>query len=170
MKEIPIFESGDNINSVKQDITSLENMLKADEQRHKIQDPEAVKSDIKTKEKYLKKITPKKMKGQKANKALGRLKELHDTIKKKMLPSEVISRPYPKGTDSHSKQLDFDRGVEQQIKFQTDPTIKKAVREYKALARQIDPDDKFISNIEYIRKDKGSKSYFFEGLDQIKWG
>jgi len=170
------FETIDNIREIGKDIAGMERMLKADElsKNKKIQDPAKLKEEIKTKSTFLNKVTPKKLKGVKANKAFQRLEQLKEIIGKDMVSENDYYRPEPKGSDSHIKKMDFEKVVERQVKFQTDPQIKKAVNEYKALARQLDPDDRHISNIESIRSSKNSKTFSLslkgkDNFDKISW-
>lgn len=171
------FETIDNIRAIKKDITGMENMLKADEAKEdkdkKIQDLAKLKEEIKTKASFLKKVTPKKLKGTKVNKAEKRIGELKKIIGKEMLSENEYYQTHPKNSDSHMKRRGFENAVEQQIKFQTDPKLKKAVNEYKALMRQLDPDDGLASNIESIRG-SDSVSFFLseqgkQNFDQINW-
>ena len=133
----------------KQEIESLEAMLKADQasRRPKIQDVGEVMQNIKKKKTILEDHTPKKFTGQTGNKALARAKDLAIKIKAELPGKKDYFMPYPKDESSQ----DFERVVRQQVRFMTDPKIQGMVREYKHLLRRIDPSDPSIANIERLR-------------------
>ena len=133
----------------KQEIESLEAMLKADQtsKSPKIQDVGEVMQNIKKKKVVLENHTPKKFRGQTSNKAYARAKDLALKIKNELPGKKDYYMPYPKDDSSQ----DFERVVNQQVKFMTDPKIQGMVREYKYLLRRIDPSDPSISNIERLR-------------------
>jgi hypothetical protein len=173
-KEKPL-ETLSNIRNIKAEISSMERMLEADQRsaRSKIQDPQKIKEDIETKKKFLHEVTPKKLKGKAADKAYKRIEHLQEVIKKEMLPEKAFHTQYPKASDGHLKKQEFERAVKQQIKFQTDPVIKKAVNEYKSLMRQIDPQDPDAPNIENVRG-MSCKPFFLSeqgkrNFDEINW-
>ena len=133
----------------KQEIESLETMLKADQasRKPKIQDVGEVMQNIKRKKTMLENHTPKKFRGQTSNAAWSRAKDLAEKIKKEMPGKKEYYMRYPKEESSQ----DFERVVNQQVRFQTDPKIQSMVREYKHLLRRIDPSDPSIANIERLR-------------------
>jgi len=169
------FETVSNIRNIKSEISSMERMLAADQksEHKKIQDPQKIKDEIKSKKKFLNEVTPKKLKGQTANKAHKRIEQLQEVIKKEMLPENAFYKQYPKDSDGHSKKQEFEKAVQQQMKFQTDPVIKKAVSEYKTLMRQLDPDDSNAPNIENVRGASGKPFFLSEkgkiNFDNINW-
>jgi len=169
------FETVSNIKNIKAEIVNMERMLEADQKREqkKIQDPQKLKDEIKSKKKFLNEVTPKKLKGQSVNKAYKRAEQLQEVIKKEMLPENEFHRQYPKDSDGYLKKQEFERAVQQQMNFQTNPTIKKAISEYKTLMRTIDPDDPNVPNIENIRG-LSSKSFVLSeqakiNFDMINW-
>ena len=93
---------------------------------------------------------PRRLRGQKANKAYAEAKRLKKIIQGAMPSRKAYFKPYPKSSDGHD--FDFERTVAQQVAFQTDPKIKKAVQHYKNIMRRLDPSDPTISNIELLRK------------------
>ena len=133
----------------KQEIESLEAMLKADQasKSPKIQDVGEVMQNIKKKKAVLENHTPKKFRGQTGNAAWSRAKDLAEKIKKELPGRKDYYMKYPKEDSSQ----DFERVVKQQVRFQTDPKIQSMVREYKHLLRRIDPSDPSIANIERLR-------------------
>jgi len=139
---------------VKADIERMEKMLNdpRDWVRKKITDVNEVKTEIQKKKDLLKAHVPKKLRGQKANKAFARAKELKEYIQKHMPDRKSYFQPYAKDSDSHKRQADFERTVKQQMEFQKNPEIQKAIIQYKNIMRRIDPQDPSISNIEALRK------------------
>jgi len=133
----------------RQEIESLETMLKADQssKKPKIQDVGEVIQNIKKKKNVLENHTPKKFSGQAGNAAWARAKDLAKKIKKEMPGKKEYYMRYPKEESSQ----DFERVVNQQVRFQTDPKIQSMVREFKHLMSRIDPSDPTIRNIERLR-------------------
>ena len=147
-----VHASVDQIREIKNDIAHLERMLKADQSQTtpKITDVTEFKAEIAKKKKLIKNHAPKKLKGKEASKAYAKAKELKKIIQEAMPSSKEYYRPYPKGENGHN--FDFERAVKQQMAFQTDPKIQKAVINYKSILRRIDPDNPEITNIELLRK------------------
>lgn len=147
-----VHASVDQISEIKRDIDSLERMLKSDQSQTtpKITDLAEFKGEINKKKKILKDHAPKKLKGQKANKAYDEAKRLKKIIQDAMPSRKDYFQRYPKGEDGHD--FDFERIVKQQVDFQTNPKITGAVRQYKSILRRIDSSDPTISNIELLRK------------------
>lgn len=142
------------INELKQEINSLEKMLKDDRAsgRPKIQDEVEFKDQIKKRQKELEEHRPKKFEGQQANKAYELAKKLKAYLQKKMPSKRLYFQKQIKDSDSHNKYQDFEAAVQQQIAFQTDPKIQKAVRAYKHIMARLDPEDPRIRNIEMLRR------------------
>lgn len=142
----------DQIREIEQDIAYLEKMLESDQAQRtpKITDVAEFKSEIEKKRKILLNHKPRKLTGQKANKAYAKAKELRKIIQDAMPSRKEYYRQYPKG--SEGTDFDFERAVRQQIAFQTDKGMQENVRQYKAILRRLDPDDPVISNIELLRK------------------
>ena len=142
----------DQVKEVERDIQYLENMLKADQAQRtpKITDIEEFKSEIRKKKKIIETHKPRKLRGQKANRAYDEAKKLKKIIQDAMPSRKDYFQKYPKSEDGHD--FDFERTVAQQVAFQTDPKIKKAVQNWKSIMRRLEPDNPGISNIELLRK------------------
>ena len=52
----------------------------------------------------------------------------------------------------HNEKRDFERAVEQQVAFQSNPRMQKAITIYKNLMARIDPSDPTVRNIEMLRR------------------
>lgn len=139
---------------VKADIESMERMLNDPRPwvRSKITDEEEIKKNIRSKMKLLQDHSPQKLKGQKANSAYAEAKKLADFIRDKMPSRKDYYRPYAKDSDNHNRQADFERAVAQQVEFQTNPDIQRAVIRYKNIMRRLEPENPTISNIERLRQ------------------
>ncbi len=135
---------------IRQEINHLERMLESDKRSRspKIQDVEEFKAEISKKKKMLEAHAPKALRGKNKDKAFKRAKELGKFIEEQMPKSKDYFKQGPKrGCDN-----DFDRTVRQQIIFQTDPKIQKAIHEYKNLMGRLEPNDPTIRNIERLRR------------------
>jgi len=145
-----VYLSESQIKDIKSDISALKRMLEEDKQRvqKKITDPARVQKEIRDKKKLLEVHSPVRFKGTEANKAYKELKEIGEKIKGAMLPTREYNQMYPDGTN---KELDFERAVQQQIKFQTDPLLTRLQNRFQYLARRLDPDDPMMPNIERLR-------------------
>jgi len=136
---------------IEEEIESLETMLRTDRSglygSPKISDIAEFTKQIKNKRAILEKHTPKKLKGRQSNAAYARAKELAGLIKKELPSKREYFMPYPKDESS----FDFERVVNQQVRFQTDPQIQAMVKEYKHLLSRIDPSDPTIRSIERLR-------------------
>lgn len=141
------------VREVRERIDAAEKMLNdpRDWVRKKITDPELIKYKMKKDEQLLEEYSPRKMRGANANKAYAEAKELAKKIKDAMPSSSDYFQRYPKNSDGHSKQADFERAVAQQVKFQTDPNILRMVARYKYIMARLDPSDPTIRNIEKLR-------------------
>lgn len=141
------------VKEVKERINSAEKMLNdpRDWIRNKITDPGSIKENIKKDQHLIDEHAPRKMRGQKANKAYAEAKELAKKIKEQMPSRQQYFQRYPKDSDAHNKQADFEKIVAQQMKFQTDPNIQKMVARYKHIMARLDPSDPSIRNIESLR-------------------
>jgi len=96
----------------------------------------------------LEKHAPKQLRGKTKDKAAKRAKELGKFIEEQMPKSKDYFKQGPR----HGCDNDFDRTVKQQVIFQTDPKIQKAVQEYKYLMGRLEPQDPTIRNIERLRR------------------
>jgi len=139
---------------VREEIDMMEGMLNDPRPwvRNKITDEAEIRKTIKSKKKLIEDHTPRKLTGQKANKAYAEAKKLADFIREQMPSRKDYFRPYAKESDDHNRQADFERAVQQQVKFQTDPEIQRAIIHYKNIMRRLDPSDPTISNIEKLRR------------------
>lgn len=139
---------------VKEEIASLEGMLNDPRPwvRNKITDEGEVQKVIRAKKELLKNHTPRKLTGQKANRAYAEAKKLAEFIKEQMPSRNDYYRPYAKNSDNHNRQADFEKAVQQQMEFQRNKKIKEAVIRYKNIMRRLDPKDPTVSNIENLRR------------------
>ncbi len=139
---------------LKQEINTLERMLKADKvSKHpKIQDEVEFVGNIKKKKEELRIHAPVKLTGQNANKAYALAKKLRGILEKHMPTSKAYFQDQTRDKDSHDKKRNFENAVLQQIAFQTNPKLQMVAQRYKHLMRRIDPDDPNISNLETIRR------------------
>lgn len=139
---------------VRRDIDSMEKMLndKRDWVREKITDEAEVRGQIASKQKLLTDHSPRRMRGQKANKAYAEAKKLAEFIQGEMPTSKEYFQSYSTNKDSHMKQSDFEKAVVQQMAFQTNPALQQAVRRYKNIMRRMEPDNPTLTNIEALRK------------------
>lgn len=139
---------------VRKDIDSMEKML-ADKRpwvRDKITDEAEVRGQIASKKKMLADHSPRKLKGQKANKAYAEAKKLAQYISEHMLTKNQYFQRYPKSSDGHMKHSDFEKAVKKQMADQTNPELQQAVTHYKNIKRRLDSDDPTLPNIEALRK------------------
>ena len=134
---------------MKAEINHLERMLESDKQRRspKIQDEAEFNVELDRKRKILENHTPKPFRGKNKDKAAKRVKELDSFIQDHMPKSRDYFQKQPTGCSN-----DFERTVEQQIAFQTNPKIQKAVAERKFLIARLEPNDPSLRNIERLRK------------------
>ena len=119
--------------------------------RNKISDRAEIEKQISTKKKLLKDHSPRKLKGQKANRAYEEAKKLADFIREQMPSRKDYFRPYSKASDDHNRQSDFEKAVVQQMAFQKNAKVQQAIIKYKNIMRRLDPSDPTISNIENLR-------------------
>ena len=139
------------ITELKADIDAAKRMLDADAQsgRPKIQDrQEFVREHITAKQKILDDHSPKRLRGENANKLLKQAREMADEITEAMPKTNDYYQRYPKGGGSSH---DFERAVKQQMAFQTNKVLQKKITAYKNIMARIDPDDPTIRNIEKLR-------------------
>ena len=136
----------------KSQMQHLESMLKADRQRKtpKITEERLVREEIQKHRQILEENAPRKLTGAKANKAYAEAKKLEEEIKKALLPNRAYHQSYPT-SGSHSKEYDFQKAVDRQVKLQTDRELKYKMNRLKNIYRQLDPDDPTVSNLERFR-------------------
>jgi len=137
------------VQEIKRDIKHLENMLERDKRSGspKIQDTEEFRAEITKKKKILETHAPRPFRGKNKDKAAKRIKELDTFIQEHMPRSRDYFQSAPKGCNN-----DFERTVQQQIAFQTNPNIQKAIAERKHLLGRLEPHDPVIRNIENLRR------------------
>ena len=138
----------------EQDIRSLERMLEEDKHRSspKIQDPYLIEKEIREKRELLKRHAPQKLKGNRANEAYAEAKRLEKRIQESLLRGKDYKQPYPTSKSSSHADRDFERAVQHEMKFMTDRELKRDITKYKAIMRNLDPDDPTLANIERLRK------------------
>jgi hypothetical protein len=141
-------------NEVRSDIESMEKMLDDPRPwvRDKITDVGEVKGQIASKKKLLADHSPRRMRGEKANKAYAEAKKLAAFIQGEMPTNKQYFQRYAKDSDGHTRQAGFEKAVQQQVAFQTNPELQRAVVRYKNIMRRIDSDDPTLTNIEALRK------------------
>jgi len=137
------------INEIRADINRSEKMLEADKRSRspKIQDVAEFNMELDKKRKILEDHTPKPFRGKNKDKAAKRIRELDSFIQEHMPKSRDYYQQQPKGCNN-----DFERTVNQQIAFQTNPKIQKAVAERKHLVARLEPQDPTLRNIERLRR------------------
>ena len=134
---------------MKAEITHLERMLESEKRSRspKIQDVAEFNVELDRKRKILANHTPKPFRGKNKDKAAKRIKELDSFIQVHMPKARDYYRKQPTGCNN-----DFERTVNQQIAFQTNPKIQKAVAERKNLIARLEPQDPTLRNIERLRR------------------
>jgi hypothetical protein len=138
------------IKEIGAEINHLEKMLEADKRSRspKIQDEAEFRANIAAKKKLIEQHSPKPLKGKSKDVAAKRIKELDSFISDQMPKRKDYFQGYPKnGADN-----DFERAVQQQVAFQTNPKIQKAINERKLLLGRLEPHDPYIRNIENLRR------------------
>ena len=137
------------VNEIRADINHLEKMLDADKRSRspKIQDVAEFNMELDKKRKLLATHTPKPFRGKNKDKAAKKIKELDSFIQEHMPKSRDYYQRQPKGCSN-----DFDRAVQQQIAFQTNPKIQKAIAERKYLVARLEPNDPTLRSVENLRK------------------
>jgi len=138
------------IKEIGAEINHLEKMLEVDKRSRspKIQDEAEFRANIAAKKKLIEQHSPKPFRGKTKDIAAKRIKELDNFIKQEMPRAKDYYKPYPKnGADNV-----FERAVQQQMAFQTNPKIQKAIAERKNLIGRLEPNDPYIRNIENLRR------------------
>ena len=150
-----VYASPALIRETKAEIAELEKMLREDKAgiygKPKIHDLAEFNKVLKQKHDIINNHSPIKLKGQKANQAYNRVKELAEKIKAKLPPKSDMHPVYPRSKDPVGREFDFERAVNRQMAFQTDPVLKSMIREYQATMASLDPDDPTVRNIERLR-------------------
>jgi len=151
-----VYASPEQIREVKTEINQLTRMLKGKQiergvfgRADKIQDKDAILQEIRQKEKFLETYEPKKLRGEAANKAYARAKELEEKISECLQGSKDYFQKYAdKGKDG----LAFDRAVDHEMRLMKDKKYKQMVKEFRAIMRQLDPDNPTLGNLERFRR------------------
>jgi len=138
----------------EQDVRELKRMLEQDSRRPspKIQDPYLIEKEIKEKEELIRRHGPQKLKGNRANQAYAEARELEKRIQESLQKGKDFKRPYPTSKSSHRAEGDFERAVQHEMKVMKDRGLKKDITRWKAILRNLDPDDPTLANIERLRK------------------
>jgi len=134
---------------IRAEINHLEKMLQADRRSRspKIQDEAEFMAEIKKKKDILEKHAPRQLRGKSKDKAWKRVKELDSFIQEHMpRKRDYYMRPTDGGVN------DFERAVQQQMAFQKNPQIQKAVQERKYWMGRLEPQDPTVRNIENLRR------------------
>ncbi len=143
--------SPQQVNEIQSSINHLEKMLEVDRRRPtpKIQDTVEFKAEIKKKKELIAKHAPKALRGKNKDKAWKKAKELGAYLQEHMPRSKAYHQKYPKGDCCDNS---FERAVQQQMAFQTNPKLQKAAQEYKYLMGRLEPSDPYARNIERLRQ------------------
>lgn len=146
--------SNAQILETEKDINGMQAMLDSplEHVKSKITDRAAVEAEIKKKRKLVETHAPKKYRGANANKMLAKARKLEKIIQDAMPKQKDYFQSNASQKDSHLKRKGFEDTVNQQIAFQTDPKVQRAVRGFKHIMRRIDPQDPTIANIEMLRR------------------
>jgi len=142
----PPLMTNEQIATIKGEIADIKSMLKASDEtkrsdvgyfNHSVThlNVEEVQKAIGAREKQLKQYTPQKLKGNEANKALSRAKELKVWIRDN-IPKESFTL-YPRPKDPVKKTRDFERAVDRQVQWAKNG--ESAIQEYHYLMRRVDP-------------------------------
>lgn len=147
--KIPELMTSEQIRDIKAEIQDLKDMRNsADESRRgdvgyfqhsgkHIVDPEDVQKAISAREAQLRKHTPQRVTGETANKLLAWAKRRRQWIIEN-IPKETFAM-YPRGKDSVSKPMDFERAVQAQVEWDRKGG-SRAIEEYHYAMRRLDPD------------------------------
>lgn len=137
------------VKELKSEIDSLTKMLDGDQRsaHPKIQDPDEFKANIATKQKELDDHSPKKLRGQNANRMLEKARALETRIRDEM----PTSREYFQQPPKTGSTFDFEKAVEQQMAFMRNTGLQRDITAYKNIMRRIDPSDPTLTNIERLR-------------------
>ena len=145
---------------LESEINDMEKMLKSPVGDRHIGDKAEFMGEVRKRKDELRAFAPRELKGAKANEAYAIAKRLRSYIQKGMPSSRDYFRRYPKEKDKdgnviipdHNEKRDFERAVEQQVAFQSNPRMQKAITIYKNLMARIDPSDPTVRNIEMLRR------------------
>jgi len=154
-----VYASESVLRDKKEEVKELETMLQGGQadrgvsfRSDKIQDPDLIKHEIAKRKRFIESNTPKKLKGEEANRAYKRAKELAAELKESMPTQKLFSQRYPNSSDRASRATDFERGVRQQMEFQSKMSSKAI--EYRSLMARLDPQNPMVRNIESLRRSR----------------
>jgi hypothetical protein len=146
---VPPLMTPEQIADIKAEIKDYKDMINSADESRKgdvgyfqhsskhIVDPEDVRKAIVSRETQLKKFTPTKITGEKANKLLAWAKNRRQWIIANM-PKETYAL-YPRGKDPVDKASEFERAVQRQVKWDQSGG-SKAIEEYHYVMKRLDPD------------------------------
>ncbi|MEK6650458.1 MAG: hypothetical protein AABY75_05740 [Bacteroidota bacterium] len=115
-------------------------------------DPGAIEARIRRRGAALEKLDPHfhKLVGVQRQRACTKMKEHEEYFSKNML-STFDMGAYPKG-DSHERHQNYLKAVEKSVSQEVgNLEFQRRAREYKDLARRLDPDDPDLTNLERFR-------------------
>ena len=152
-----VYASESVLREKKEEVKELESMLQGGQvergvsfRSDKIQEPELIKHEIAKKKRFIESNTPKKLKGEEANRAYKRAKELAAELKEAMPTQKSFSQRYPNSSDRASKTTDFEKAVQQQMDFQK--KMGNKAMEYRSLMARLDPGNPMVRNLEALRR------------------
>ena len=152
-----VFASETVLREKREEVKEMESMLQGGQvdkgvsyRNDKIQEPDLIRHEISKRKRFIEENTPKKYKGEEANRAYKRAKELAVELKESMPTEKLFRQQYPKSSDRASKATDFEKAVKQQMEFQTKMSGKAA--EYRALMARLDPLNPSVRNLEALRR------------------
>lgn len=143
----PELMTNEQIASIKAEIEDIKQMINAGDETRRSDvgyfdharthlDIDEVKKAIRAREAQLEKYTPKKLTGEKANKALAYAKKLETWIAQNM-PRETFVL-FPRDKDPSTKAAEFERAVNRQVEWMKNG--QRAINIYHHIMRRIDPD------------------------------
>lgn len=149
-----VYATNQQLLEAETEVKELEGMLEEDRRRKspRISSVEDVKKQIVKRKRFIKEFKPAKARGQNANRMYAEAKKLREEIANAMPTAEKYFQRDVKNSDNHTKAMEFERAVQQQIKFQTSPDMQRKVVRYKHIMARIDPSDPTIRNIESLRR------------------
>ena len=107
---LKVYASESVLREKKEEVKELESMLQGGQvergvsfRSDKIQEPELIKHEIAKKKRFIESNTPKKLKGEEANRAYKRAKELAAELKEAMPTQKLFSQRYPNSSDQSVK-------------------------------------------------------------------
>lgn len=160
--EIPTLMNKAEVEVVKDEIRHLEGMMKSWAGQKYISDKGSIMKEIREKKKIIETHSAQKYSGEEGNKAYLRAKKLAEGIRKKLIDKKSYYQRYSKDSDSHTKQMDFERAVNHQVALMKDSHYQDMILEYQYHMKRLDPDDPTISNVELLRDNKMFNKIFLK--------